>query len=318
LNAFTVSKTPALAAWLRVWAVLTAIMAVGALLLGAFVTTFRVGMADPIWPTYPWHLLLISWDEPHPGYVIEHTHRFLGWTLGACIIVLAAGLWRTAPTRSLRWLGEAALAGVVLQGVIGGLRVRWNAMYGTELALIHGCFAQIMFCLLVCIVFLVFQPRAMAAFPRDAVQAPALRRCGVLTTLLVYCQLVLGAVIRHTSSPLAQRGHLLAAFGVVASVTWLVWLTGAKDSAMRGSAMFLAALVAVQILLGVEAWFIRFAAGPYGDLQPVTIGQGALRTAHYLVGSFIFATAAVITLQANRSAYPALGTAPVSHWEGAA
>jgi heme A synthase len=301
-----------------VWAVLTAIMAGGALLLGAVVTTFRVGMADPVWPTYPWHLLLISWEEPHPGYVIEHTHRLVGYILGACIIVLAVGLWRKAPTRSLRWLGEAALVGVVVQGVLGGLRVRWNALYGSELALIHGCFAQIMFCLLVCIVFLIFQPRAMAACGRTGAVAPMLWRCCLFTTVLVYCQLVLGAVIRHTSSPLAQRGHLLAAFGVVASVSSLIWLTGARDSAMRGSAMFLAALVAVQILLGVEAWLIRFAAGPYGDLQPVTIGQGALRTTHYLVGSLIFATAAVTTLRASRSDRPAMGTAPVSHWEGAA
>ena len=39
-------------------------------------------MADPVWPTYPWHLLLISWDEPSPGFIIEHTHRLVGYVAG--------------------------------------------------------------------------------------------------------------------------------------------------------------------------------------------------------------------------------------------
>src|SRR5207249_5017841 len=87
------SHTRPVPAWLHAWALFTVVVSVGAVALGAVVTTFRVGMADPVWPTYPWHLLLISWDEPSPGFLVEHAHRLVAYLAGFCVIVLAAGLW---------------------------------------------------------------------------------------------------------------------------------------------------------------------------------------------------------------------------------
>src|SRR5438445_9799056 len=109
--------------WLHRWAVLTACATFVLLLLGAVVTTFRVGMADPIWPTYPWHLLLVSWEEPRPGFLVEHSHRLAGYIVGCCVIVLTIGLWRKNQPRGIRWLGLAALLGVIVQGLLGGFRV---------------------------------------------------------------------------------------------------------------------------------------------------------------------------------------------------
>src|SRR5437588_781130 len=129
--------------WLHRWAVGTVCATVVLLSLGAVVTTFRVGMADPIWPTYPWHLLLISYQEPRPGFIIEHTHRLAGYVVGCCVIVLAMGLWRYHARRWLGWLGMAGLAAVIVQGLLGGFRVLLNALVGTDLALVHGLFAQL-------------------------------------------------------------------------------------------------------------------------------------------------------------------------------
>ena len=42
---------------MRVWAIITVVLAVVLLALGGFVTSFRVGMADPVWPTVPWYRL---------------------------------------------------------------------------------------------------------------------------------------------------------------------------------------------------------------------------------------------------------------------
>src|SRR5439155_9281591 len=135
--------------WLHCWALVTVCATMALLTLAAVVTTFRVGMADPIWPTYPWHMLLISYDEPRPGFIIEHTHRLAGYIDGCCVIVLAMGLWRYHARRWLGWLGMAALAGVIVQGLLGGFRVSLNALVGTDLALVHGLFAQLVFALLV-------------------------------------------------------------------------------------------------------------------------------------------------------------------------
>src|SRR5438874_3390194 len=81
------------------WAVLTAAATFGLLALGSVVTSFRVGMADPVWPTRPWHLFTISWDEPKPGFVIEHVHRLAGFLVGAVVAVLALWLWLTEPKK---------------------------------------------------------------------------------------------------------------------------------------------------------------------------------------------------------------------------
>src|ERR1700730_8317539 len=109
--------------WLHCWALLTVLVTFVLLLLGAIVTTFRVGMADPIWPTYPWHLLLINWQEPSPGFLIEHSHCRAGYILCCCVIVLAIGSWYQSSRRWLGWLGSAALLAVIAQGLLGGFRV---------------------------------------------------------------------------------------------------------------------------------------------------------------------------------------------------
>ena len=49
--------------WLHAWAVLTFIATLGLLVLGQLVTSFRAGMADPIWPTEPWYLFAAGWQE---------------------------------------------------------------------------------------------------------------------------------------------------------------------------------------------------------------------------------------------------------------
>jgi cytochrome c oxidase assembly protein subunit 15 len=281
---------------LTVWATLVL------LLLGAVVTTFRVGMADPVWPTYPWHLLLISWEEPSAGFLIEHSHRLAGYVVGCCVIVLAIGLWLTDPRRWLRWLGGLALLGVVLQGLLGGFRVRLNALLGTDLATIHGCFAQIVFCLLVSIA--VFTSRGWFAPVAPGTRFRAcVRRWSLIVTALLYLQIVLGAVLRHTLSGVAQRGHMLTAFVVVAALVWLANITlenQAGEKALRRAVLWLAGLVALQVLLGVEAYVRRFATGIPPEMQQVTVSQAATRTAHVLIGFVVLAASVVVVLRAHR------------------
>ena len=61
--------------------------------------------------------------------------------------------------------------------------------------------------------------------------AARLRRWSLAVCGLIALQMVFGAVLRHTYSPVGQRGHLLVAFGVVATVAWLV--KGAYDGPGR-------------------------------------------------------------------------------------
>jgi cytochrome c oxidase assembly protein subunit 15 len=291
------------------------------LLLGAVVTTFRVGMADPVWPTYPWHLLLISWDEPSPGFLIEHSHRLAGYVVGCCIIVLAVSLWRVESRRWLRWLGLAALLGVIVQGLLGGFRVKLNELVGTDLATIHGCFAQIVFSLLVTLALCT--SRGWLASPvLGAANPTSLRRWSLFVVALLYVQIIFGAVLRHTFSGVAQRTHLLMAFVVVATVVWLVKITledRGTEKDLRSAVLWLAVLVLVQLLLGVEAYVRRFAAGIPPEVQRVTVAQAAVRTAHVLVGFLVLAASVVVMLRGHRqlAVQVELAAAPAGRLEGA-
>ncbi|MGL6096885.1 MAG: hypothetical protein ACRC7O_13945 [Fimbriiglobus sp.] len=101
------------ARWVRVWGIATATVALLLLfVLGGFVTSFRVGMSDPVWPTEPWFLLVNGqvWkSEPQPGFLIEHTHRAAGWIVGLMMSVFVLAVWASEPSRLLRWLGLAAI-----------------------------------------------------------------------------------------------------------------------------------------------------------------------------------------------------------------
>jgi len=305
LEATTVPAPPA-PRWLHGWAVLTVAATAVLLALGAVVTTFRVGMADPVWPTAPWYLFFISWREPSAGFLIEHSHRLAGYVVGCCAIVLAAGLFVSARCRVLRWLGLAALLGVTAQGLLGGFRVKLNALAGTDLAAVHGCFAQVVFGLLVSLALLTSGRVPAALGPAEGGR---LRRLALLVTALVFLQLVWGALVRHTSGTLAQRAHLLTAFAVVAAAAWLARAARASGAWRRvlGPALaVLGALLAAQLLLGVEAWMSKFAGVALPELQPVTASQAVIRTGHVLVGSWVLASAVVLTLLAHRAARAAL------------
>jgi heme a synthase len=300
---FTLAEIRFAPPWLHAWSVLTAAATVALLALGAVVTTFQVGMADPVWPTVPWHLALIDWSEPNPGFVIEHSHRLASYIVGCCTIVLALGLWSSARRNWLKWLGVAALAGVIVQGLFGGFRVVLNAWLGTNLAVIHGCFAQIVFSLLVSLAVLTSARFATEPLPSE--NSLRLRRWSLVLAALVFFQLVWGALLRHTGGALAQRMHLMTAFAVVAAAVWFAHLALASPPPRRllgRTLILLGVLLTLQIMLGVESWLGKFAGIPLPELRKPTPGQAATRVAHVLIGSFILATTVVQAVLLHRPA----------------
>jgi heme A synthase len=297
--------------WLHAWAVLTVASTFVLLALGSVVTTFRVGMADPVWPTAPWYLFFIDWSEPSRGFLIEHSHRLAGYVVGCCVIVLAGGLWVKAPTPGLRRLGVAGLLAVIAQGLLGGFRVKLNELAGTDLAAVHGLFAQVVFSLLVCIAVLTAARPVGETIP--AADQRRLSRLSLLLLGLVFVQVVWGVLIRHNPTPLTQRLHLLAAFAVVAAAAWLVKTARAVPTARArlGAALTtLVVLLTLQVLLGVEAWMGKFATGVLPELEVVTPGKAGVRSAHVLVGTGLLATSVVLALRSGATAAAPSGWTP--------
>jgi cytochrome c oxidase assembly protein subunit 15 len=312
--------------WLHWWAVLTFCAACPLLLLGAEVTTKGVGMVDQRGFRAPWHLLEGSPWEKGLGYIIEHAHRLAGFVVGSCVIVLALGLWLGEPRRWVRWLGLAALAGVSAQGVLGIFRIEQNPLMGRTLALVHGCFAQVVFALLVSVALVTSRWWQQVEASASRRETARLRHGALVTAGLVYLQAVLGAVVRHRDWSLGARAHLLVAFAVVAAVAWVVKEVIENPQRTRTesvAAVALAGLVALQLLLGVESWLSKFPSQgtlEWRQLTPLMLDKDLVRSAHYFVGTLVFAGAVVMSLQAHRRTawltQPAV--APAGRLEGAA
>jgi cytochrome c oxidase assembly protein subunit 15 len=299
--------------WLHYWAVLTVCATLALLFLGANVTTLQVGMADPDWPSHPLHLFFTTRSDA--GYLIEHSHRLAGYVVGCCIIVLTAGLWLAEPRRWVRGMGTLALAGVIAQGVLGGYRVKLNALFGTDLALIHGCFAQLVFALLVGIALVTSRVWTRAPSARE----PGLGRLTVHAALLVYGQIILGAFLRHTHKSIAQRLHFLGAFLVVAMLVWLVAAARkSQDRRLRTAVVVVVSILCFQVALGVEAWMSRFGSGVPVELQvPLrpSITNGLVRTFHFLGGSVLFATTVAMAFLACQKREARSGSQPTPREE---
>ena len=96
--------------------------------------------------TFGYNMFLFPVSKWVGGILFEHTHRLMGSLVGFLTIILAVWLWLSEDRRWLRNLGVIAVIGVILQGVLGGLRV---TMMKDQIGIFHACVAQAFLVLLV-------------------------------------------------------------------------------------------------------------------------------------------------------------------------
>lgn len=106
----------------------------------------------------------------------------------------------------LRWLVLVALAAVILQGVLGGLRVVW---FKDEIGIFHGMLAQSFFVFLVILTIMTSRRYAEGRWA-DYEPNPHLRFWALGATALIFIQLGLGATMRHEHIGLAIPDFPLA------------------------------------------------------------------------------------------------------------
>ena len=200
--------------WLHRFAWFTSIATLFLICSGGMVTSKGVGLAVPDWPTtFGYNMFLFPVSKWVGGIFFEHTHRLIASTVGFLTIILAIWIWRVDPRRWMRNLGWAALGAVVLQGVLGGLRV---TMLKDQIGILHACLAQAFLGMLVVITVATSSlwarlvetarcavratdeaPNADPRTPQRSVPTQTLSRIVFATTLLIYFQLGLGATMRH-------------------------------------------------------------------------------------------------------------------------
>lgn len=274
------------------------------LLAGGLVTSTGSGLAVPDWP-----LSFGTWMPAMTGGVrFEHGHRLIASFVGLLIVIQAVWLQRAEPRPAVRALGWAAVAGVVLQGLLGGLTVLLRLPDAISVS--HAALAEIVFGLTVVIALVCSRGWLEAEEPALDPRAPALSTLAILVATAIYGQILLGAVVRHTGAglaipdfplaygqlvpPLASRPvalHFAHRVGAVlvglmaAGTAWRCWRDHGDQPGIVRAGAALAALVAVQIALG--------------GATVLTYKAAWVATAHLGTGALCFAASLVLALRSR-------------------
>jgi len=265
------------------------------LFIGGLVTSKGAGLAVPDWPTtFGYNMFLYPWSKMVGNIFYEHSHRLVASAVGLLTIALTVALWLRERRHWLRWLGVAALLLVILQGVIGGLRV---VLLENTLAIFHAAFAQAFFALTVSLA--IFTSAEWSVDPQDKPIADGgrLGRLCAVTTSLIYVQAIFGAVLRHTGERV--DAHLffaaLVALHVVLVLVRIMKFHGDLPKLTR-PACFLGALLLLQLMLGIGSYFGKFTSMLRLPMATLVM----LTTTHLVTGALMLATSLRLTLRAHR------------------
>src|SRR4051812_30823546 len=314
---------------LPLFAALVAASTAALIFAGGLVTSTGSGLSVPDWPnTYGWFMWASPVSKMVGGIFYEHLHRLIASTVGFLIVVLAIWLYRAEPRRWVRRLGYIALGAVITQGILGGITVLWYLPDAVSVA--HASLAQIVFCLTATIA-LVTSPGWRRGYGRAAVSGRAdlkvgpydansksqiprdstLERIAIVTTAVIYIQILVGATMRHTGAGLAipdfplAFGHLippmwdskiaihfahrvgaLIVSSMVVATTAHVLYHHRGERQLRRPSILLLMLLAVQVTLGA--------------LTVLSGKQFIINSLHVVTGAGVLVTSLVLTLRAHR------------------
>jgi cytochrome c oxidase assembly protein subunit 15 len=190
------------ARWLNRFAWFTAVATLLLICSGGMVTSKGVGLAVPDWPTtFGYNMFLFPVSKWIGGVLFEHTHRLIASAVGFLTIILAIWLWRAEDRQSVKTLGLIAVGAVILQGILGGVRV---TMLKDQIGIFHACLAQAFLGLIVLIAIVTARFwRSLAPAHVDQQKFAPIKTLAIATTIAIYAQLALGATMRHQHKDLA-------------------------------------------------------------------------------------------------------------------
>jgi heme a synthase len=282
---------------------------------GAFVKSKEAGLSVPDWPLSYGGLNPPRWWQIDTVRA-EHGHRLFAGTIALATVALAVWTQRAERRPWVRRLAWGAVGAVLAQALLGGITVLLFLPPAVSIA--HAGLAQLFLCLIVSLAVATgpgFQDTALAA-ATSLDDLRRLRTLAVATTAAVYCQILLGALVRHNGAGLAIPDFPLVFGGLVPPrftfpvaihyahrvgalvVATLVFATAARvltrlraELWLRRPALLTCLLVLVQIALGGTV---------------VLTGRAVLpNTAHVAMGAALLAWTLVLAWRAARLAHVA-------------
>lgn len=280
--------------------ILLAVMTLLLLVVGALVTSNEAGDSVPDWPlSFGRWLIRSSHFVANVRY--EYSHRVIAAAVGLTTAILAARAWTSEQRPLLRKLSLGAFAGILMQALLGGVRV-WFPEYKPIIALLHALVAQSFFGLIVALILLTsadwWKPRPM----KEDARFPSIRLLAVITACVVLMQLVLGAGFRHGAFGIMP--HVAGAVVVSSFVIWtalVILRSYGGDAYLRRPALAMLALLSCQVALGDMAYAARLKSRL--DPQPLE-PMISLTVAHVVVGALVLASVVVLTLRCWRILSP--------------
>lgn len=284
---------------------------------GGLVTSTGSGLSVPDWP--------LSFGTLFPkmtgGVFFEHGHRLVAGTVVILTMILAFWVFKVETRKFVKGLCLAALGAIVLQAVLGGTTVLLKLPPIVSVA--HACLAQIFFGLVVTIAVVTSKGWRQSsrlsgsAESRDdkGSEVAFIQKLAIFTTILIYMQIILGAVMRHVGAGLAIPDfplafgylippgsyftfpvaiHFAHRVGAAVVSVFILWTTirvlriKPFISEIRIPALLLLGLLFIQLLLGASVIWTQKAVIP--------------TTFHVAVGGLLFAASLTLTLFLSRAA----------------
>ncbi len=303
---------PAEINWTIRFALLTAVTTLLMIIAGGIVTGLEAGMAIEGWLTSDGYLMVLfplTMMQRDVGSFAEHAHRLWGLLVGLTTIVLAIQVWRVDRRGWLRWLVVGAVAGVIIQGVLGGTRVTESS---TLLGVVHGVFAQAFFALLILIAMATSRTWLSPEHPFIAKTAKTDRTISAVLVGAILVQLTLGTWFRHiqplSDIPPGLRMGLLHGHSFVGSLLVLAlvlfcgvraWGLYADQRTIKRVGKGMVHTVGLQVVLGIAS-FIIVPADVRTQGEAIPTLEVAMTTAHQAVGAILLAMAVMHAVWVRR------------------
>ena len=285
--------------WIRrlVWKIAIATLLLMA--VGSATRVMNAGLACPDWPLC--YGKLVPTQQMNLQVFLEWFHRLDAALIGVSAIALTGLSWwyrRLIPS----WLPYAstfALFLIVFQGILGGLTV--TELLRFDIVTAHLGTALLFFSTLIVI------GTALTLF--EGTQASKrLQWWGLAAAILVYLQSILGGLVASRWSLhqcfadsqlcIIMNSHIIGVFPptiVTLALVWLARRTPGLHSALRKLVNLAAALVGLQILLGIATFKLHL------QVEPLTV-------THQAVGATLLGVLVAFSVLAFRDAKTNLAT----------
>ena len=196
------------------------------LFAGGFTTSIKAGMAFLDWPLSNGSVNPKGWLT-ETDKLAEHSHRLLGIKIGLLSIGLFLWTYLRESRDWVRKLSRILVLVVILQGVLGGARVRFDQLnimsdhnlIAQSFAVIHACGAMIVLSILVALTLANTRRWIEGSSGFDCETPKGIKKWGAISTVAVFTQILIGAIMRHADAglaipkfPLASQASILPSY----------------------------------------------------------------------------------------------------------